>query len=108
MTSLRTQLLAWLLPGFVLVGAVAGLGVYFSERHAFEADLDARLGRLAGMARLALPNHIGVASSGPRGMTLRAFIARQDFKGLDQYLEQWKLHRSAAGKSPQLGDADWH
>ena len=71
MTSLRTQLLAWLLPGFVLVGAVAGLGVYFSVRHAFEADLDARLGRLAGMARLALNNQLGVATSGPRGMTLR-------------------------------------
>ncbi|MEN9636088.1 MAG: hypothetical protein RL077_4492 [Verrucomicrobiota bacterium] len=106
MTSLRTQLLVWLLPGFVLVCAVAGLGVYFSVRDAFEADLDARLGRLAGMARLALPNQSGVASSGPRGMTLRAFIAREDFKGSDQYFEQWTPDGTAERKSPNLGDAD--
>src|SRR4051812_15272579 len=106
MTSLRTQLLAWLLPGFVLIGAVAGVGVYFSVRHAFEADLDSRLGRLAGMARLALNNQIGVATSGPGGMTLRAFIAREDFKGSDQYFEQWKPDGTAERKSPNLGDAD--
>jgi signal transduction histidine kinase len=106
MTSLRRQLLAWLLPGFVLIGAVAGVGVYFSVRQAFQADLDARLGRLAGMARLALNNQVGDATSGPRGMTLRAFIAREAFNGSDQYFEQWKPDGTAQRKSPNLGDAD--
>src|SRR4051812_38465474 len=106
MTSLRTQLLAWLLPGFVLIGAVAGVGVYFSVRHAFEADLDSRLGRLAGMARLALNNQGGAATSGPSGMTLRAFIAREAFKGSDQYFEQWKPDGTVQRKSPSLGDTD--
>ncbi|MEA3189102.1 MAG: two-component system, OmpR family, sensor kinase, partial [Chthoniobacter sp.] len=54
MRSIRTQLLAWLLPGFAVVCVAAGVGVYFSERQAVEADLDARLGKLAGLARLAL------------------------------------------------------
>ena len=106
MTSLRTQLLAWLLPGFVLVVAVAGVGVYFSVRHAFEADLDARLGRLAGMARLALHNQIGAATSGARGMTLRAFIAREDFRAGGQYFQQWRPDGTVQRKSPNLGDAD--
>ncbi len=106
MTSLRTQLLVWLLPGFILVGIAAGVGVYFSARNAFEADLDARLGKLAGMARLALHNQIGDASSGPRAMTLRAFIAREDFKTSGQYFEQWKPDGTAERKSPNLGDAD--
>src|SRR5215217_2544864 len=102
MTSLRTQLLAWLLPGFVLIGAAAGVGVYYSVRHAFEAELDARLGRLAGMARLALHNQVGVAASGPRGMTLRAFIAREDFKASGQYFEQWKPDGTAERSWPTL------
>jgi signal transduction histidine kinase len=106
MTSLRTQLLAWLLPGFILVGAVAGVGVYFSVSQAFEADLDARLGRLAGMARLALNNQVGVATSGPRGLTLRAFIAREGLEGSGQYFEQWNPDGTAQRKSPSLGDAD--
>jgi signal transduction histidine kinase len=105
MTSLRTQLLAWLLPGFVLVCAAAGVGVYFSVRDAFEADLDARLGRLAGMARLALNNQTGDAGGGPRGMTLRAFVAREDFKTSGQYFEQWTPDGAAERKSPNLGDA---
>jgi hypothetical protein len=105
-TSLRTQLLAWLLPGFVLVAAGAGVGVYFSVRQAFEADLDARLGKLAGMARLALNNQTGVATSGPRGMTLRAFIAREGSEGSGQYFEQWTPDGAAQRKSPSLGDAD--
>jgi signal transduction histidine kinase len=106
MTSLRTQLLAWLLPGFVVVGAIAGVGVYFSVRQAFEADLDARLGKLAGMARLALNNQGGVATSGPRGMTLRAFIAREAFNGADQYFEQWTPDGTVQRKSPSLDDAE--
>ncbi|WP_414662723.1 sensor histidine kinase [Horticoccus sp. 23ND18S-11] len=104
MISLRTQLLAWLLPGFVLVCAAAGVGVYFSVRDAFEADLDARLGRLAGMARLALNNPSGDATGGPRGMTLRAFIAREDFKASGQYFEQWTPGGTAERRSPNLGD----
>ncbi|HSI11515.1 MAG TPA: HAMP domain-containing sensor histidine kinase [Chthoniobacter sp.] len=106
MTSLRTQLLAWLLPGFILVGVAAGVGVYFSARNAFDADLDARLGKLAGMARLALHNQIGDSASGPRAMTLRAFIAREDFKLPGQYFEQWKPDDTVERKSPNLGDAD--
>ena len=77
MTSLRTQLLVWLLPGFVLVVIAAGVGLYFSARHSFETDLDARLGKLAGTARLALQNQTGGVANGPRGLTLRAFIARE-------------------------------
>lgn len=106
MRSIRAQLLVWLLPGFVLVCAAGGVGVYLSVRKAFEADLDARLGRLAGSARLALRSQIVGSASGTRGLTLRTFLAREEFKTQGHYFEQWTPSGAVKEKSPNLSEVD--
>ena len=106
MRSIRAQLLAWLLPGFAVVCAGAGAGIYFSERQAFEADLDARLGKLAGLARLALrPQGTGVPMS-TRGPTVRVFSTREEFKTPGQYFQQWTVGGAVERKSPNLESID--
>ena len=106
MRSIRAQLLAWLLPGFAVVCLAAGAGIYFSERQAFETDLDARLGKLAGLARLALrPQGTGGATSA-RGPTVRVFSTREEFKIPGQYFQQWTADRAVERKSPNLGSID--
>lgn len=103
MRSIRAQLLAWLLPGFAVVCVAAGVGVYYSERQAIEADLDARLGKLAGLARLALRTQ-GTSGANPmRGPTVRLFSTREEFKTPGQYFEQWTVDGVVERKSPNLG-----
>ena len=104
--SIRTQLLAWLLPGFAVVCVAAGVGVYFSERQAFEADLDARLGKLAGLARLALRTQGTSGANSTRGPTVRVFSTREEFKTPGQYFEQWTVGGAVERKSPNLGTID--
>jgi hypothetical protein len=104
--SIRTQLLAWLLPGFAVVCVAAGVGVYFSERQAFEADLDARLGKLAGLARLALRTQGTSGANSTRGPTVRMFSTREEFKTPGQYFEQWTAGGAVERKSPNLGSID--
>ncbi len=106
MRSIRTQLLAWLLPGFAVVCVAAGVGVYFSERQAFEADLDARLGKLAGLARLALRAQRTSGAETTRGPTVRVFSTREEFKTPGQYFEQWTAAGAVERKSPNLGSID--
>lgn len=102
MRSIRAQLLGWLLPGFAVVCAAAGAGIYFSERLAFETDLDARLGKLAGLARLALrPQSTGGAMP-MRGPTVRVFSTREEFKVPGQYFQQWSADGAVERKSPNL------
>jgi two-component system sensor histidine kinase QseC len=104
--SIRTQLLAWLLPGFAIVCVAAGVGVYFSERQAFEADLDARLGKLAGLARLALRTQGTSGENTTRGPTVRMFSTREEFKTPGQYFEQWTVGGAVERKSPNLESID--
>src|SRR3954466_203733 len=104
--SIRTQLLAWLLPGFAVVCVAAGVGVYFSERQAFEADLDARLGKLAGLPRLALRTQGTSGANTTRGPTVRIFSTREEFKLPGQYFEQWTVDGAVERKSPNLGTID--
>ncbi len=106
MRSIRTQLLAWLLPGFAIVCVAAGVGVYFSERQAFEADLDARLGKLAGLARLALRTQGTSGENTTRGPTVRMFSTREEFKTPGQYFEQWTVGGAVERKSPNLESID--
>jgi two-component system sensor histidine kinase QseC len=104
--SIRAQLLAWLLPGFAVVCMAAGIGVYFSERQAFEADLDARLGKLAGLARLALRTQRTSGANTTRGPTVRMFSTREEFKTPGQYFQQWSVDGTVERKSPNLGSID--
>ncbi len=106
MRSIRAQLLAWLLPGFAVVCGAAGVGVYFSERQAFEADLDARLGKLAGLARLALRTQGTSGANTTRGPTVKMFSTREEFKTPGQYFEQWTVGGVVERKSPNLGSFD--
>lgn len=106
MKSIRVQLLGWLLPGFVVVCLAAGVGVYFSAKQAFEADLDARLGRLAGSARLALRNQADAGTGGTRTPGLRAFLAKEEFQSPGQYFELWSSTGTPDRRSPNLGNAD--
>ena len=106
MRSIRTQLLAWLLPGFAVVCVAAGVGVYFSERQAFEAELDARLGKLVGLARLALRTQGTSGANSTRGPTVRLFSTREEFKTPGQYFEQWTVGGVVERKSPNLGEID--
>lgn len=106
MKSIRIQLLRWLLPGFALVFLAAGVGVYLSARQAFEADLDARLGRLAGSARLALLNQSAAGTGGTRAPGLRAFLAKEEFQSPGQYFELWTSTGAPDRRSPNLGNAD--
>ena len=106
MRSIRAQLLGWLLPGFVIVCVAAGAGVYFLARQAFEADLDARLGKLAGGARLALRTQIVGGASGTRGPTMKTFLAKEEFQTPGQYFEQWTATPATEWKSPNLGDVE--
>lgn len=105
MRSIRAQLLAWLLPGFAIVCVAAGAGVYFSERQAFEADLDARLGKFAGLARLALRTQGTSGANTTRGPTVRMFSTREEFKTPGQYssngpsMERWNGSRQISGAS---------
>lgn len=106
MKSIRAQLLGWLLPGFVVVCAAAILGVWLSAKKAAEADLDARLARLAGAARLALRNQ---AASGPvaaRAPGLRAFLAKEEFQAPGQYFQLWDTRGAADRRSPNLGSME--
>lgn len=105
MKSIQVQLLGWLLPGFVLVCAAAILGVYLSARQANEADLDARLGRLAGSARLALRNQSMAGTEG-RAPGLRSFLAKEEFQAPGQYFQLWTAEGDPERRSPNLGTAD--
>ncbi len=106
MRSIRVQLLGWLLPGFVLVCTVAIFGVYYSAQQAIEADLDARLSRLAGSARLALRNQTTAGTGASRGPGLRAFVAKEEFQSPGQYFELWTSTGEPERRSPNLGNAD--
>lgn len=106
MKSIRAQLLGWLLPGFVGVCVVAIMGVYFSAKQANEADLDARLGRLAGSARLALRNQAEAGTGGSRTPGLRAFLTKEDFQSPGQYFELWTSTGLPERRSPNLGNAN--
>ncbi|HBJ82740.1 MAG TPA: hypothetical protein DDZ88_02470 [Verrucomicrobiales bacterium] len=106
MKSIRFQLLGWLLPGFVVVCVVAIMGVYFSAKQANDADLDARLGRFAGSARLALRNQANAGTGGARTPGLRAFLAKEDFQSPGQYFELWTSDGVLERRSPNLGNAD--
>ena len=106
MRSIRAQLLGWLLPGFVVVCVVAIMGVYFSAKQANDADLDARLGRLAGSARLALRNQANAGTGGTRTPGLRAFLAKEDFQSPGQYFELWTSAGEPDRRSPNLGNAN--
>lgn len=106
MKSIRAQLLGWLLPGFVVVCAAAILGVYLSARQANEADLDARLGRLAGAARLALRNQAAAGSMATRAPGLRVFLAKEEFQSPGQYFELWTAEGEPERRSPNLGTTD--
>ena len=106
MISIRAQLLGWLLPGFVVVCVVAITGVYFSAKQANDADLDARLGRLAGSARLALRNQANAGVGGTRTPGMRAFLAKEDFQSPGQYFELWTSAGAPDRRSPNLGNAD--
>jgi two-component system sensor histidine kinase QseC len=101
---MRTQLLGWLLPGFVVVCASASLGVYYWGKQAIEADLDSRIGRLAGSARLALRNQMTAVSGGTRAPALRAFLAKEEFQSPGQYFELWTSTGVTERRSPNLGD----
>jgi signal transduction histidine kinase len=90
MRSLQVQVMAWLLPGFIVVCIVAGWGVYHSAQQAIEADLDARLGRLAGSARLALRNQLMTAPGKGRAPALRAFLTKEKFRAPGHYFEIWQ------------------
>ncbi|HYF36610.1 MAG TPA: HAMP domain-containing sensor histidine kinase [Prosthecobacter sp.] len=106
MRSIQAQVIAWLLPGFVCVCALAGWGVYHSEKQAIEADLDARLGRLVGAARLVMRNHMMPGNTRMRGSALRAFLAKEEFQVLGQYFELWETQEVTGRRSPNLGN--WH
>ena len=106
MKSIRVQLLSWLLPGFVVVCVVAIMGVYFSAKQANDADLDVRLGRLAGSARLALRNQANAGAGGARTPGLRAFLAKEDFQSPGQYFELWTSDGMPERRSPNLSNAD--
>ena len=106
MRSIRAQLLVWLLPSVAVVCVAAGVGIYFSERQAFEADLDARLGKLAGLARLALRTQGTSGANTTRGPTVRVFSTREEFKTPGQYFEQWTNGGAVERKSPNLGNID--
>lgn len=106
MKSIRAQLLRWLLPGFVVVCVAAILGVYFSAKQAVNADLDSRLARLAGAARLALRNQATAGAAGTRTPGLRAFLAKEDFQSPGQYFELWTSAGVPERRSPNLGSAD--
>ena len=106
MRSIRAQLLAWLLPGFAVVCVAAGMGVYLSERQAVEADLDARLGKLVGLARLALRAQGTGGATTTREPTVRVFSTREEFKTPGQYFEQWTVGGAVERKSPNLGSID--
>lgn len=105
MKSIRAQLLGWLLPGFVVVCAAAILGVYWSAKQANDADLEARLGRLAGSARLALRNQ-AMAGTGGRVPGLRSFLAKEEFQTPGQYFQFWTAEGAPERRSPNLGNAD--
>lgn len=106
MRSIRAQLLGWLLPGFVIVCAAAGTGVFYSAKQAIDADLDAQVSRLAGSARLALRNQMTAVSRRERAPALRAFLAKEDFQSPGQYFQQWSSAGEAEHRSPNLGQED--
>lgn len=106
MISIRALLLGWMLPGFVLVCVVSIMGVYFSAKQANDADLDARLCRLAGSARLALRNQADAGTGGTPTPGLRAFLAKEDFQSRGQYFELWTSDGVPERRSPNLGNAD--
>ena len=106
MRSIRAQLLGWLLPGFVVVFAAAGLGVYYSAKQAIDADLEARLGRLAGSARLALRNQMTASAGGARGPALNAFASKEEFQSPGQYFQVWTSAGVVERRSSNLGNAD--
>jgi len=106
MKSIRAQLLGWLLPGFVVVCAAAILSVYFSAKKAAEADLDARLARVAGAARLALRNQAATGPIGTRAPGLRAFLAKEEFQSSGQYFQLWDAEGTPERRSPNLNGAD--
>lgn len=103
MRSIRAQLLGWLLPTFVVVCSAASVGVYYSAKQAIDADLEARLSRLAGSARLALRNQMNVGSGGARTPGLRAFLAKEEFNSPGQYFQMWASEGFPERRSPNLG-----
>ncbi|MEZ0390417.1 MAG: sensor histidine kinase [Verrucomicrobium sp.] len=106
MRSIRAQLLRWLLPGFVVVCAVASLAVYLAAKEAIDADLDARLGRLVGAARLALRNQVTSGTTGPRAPALRAFLSKEEFQSPGQYFQSWTHTGVVDRRSPNLSSMD--
>lgn len=103
MRSIRAQLLGWLLPTFVVVCTAASVGVYYSAKQAIDADLEARLSRLAGSARLALRNQMNVGSGGARTPGLRAFLTKEEFNSPGQYFQMWASEGFPERRSPNLG-----
>ncbi|WP_108945698.1 histidine kinase dimerization/phospho-acceptor domain-containing protein [Shewanella halifaxensis] len=52
MKSIRSQLLLWLVPSFIVIAVLAGTSLYFSEKNRLNSDLDNELNKLARAVRL--------------------------------------------------------
>ena len=53
MKSIRSQLLLWLVPSFIVIAILAGTTLYFSEKRRLNGSLDNELNKLARAVQLA-------------------------------------------------------
>lgn len=118
MTSIRGQLLGGLVPGFILICALAGTGIYLSERHRLELQLDSTLMEMLGDASQGLrpPRERDVFMPGmgrrpPHERELQkeepAFFEDVRYKSADSgmYFEHWTPEGDSANKSENLGES---
>ncbi|QEL19176.1 sensor histidine kinase [Limnoglobus roseus] len=105
--SIRARLLTCLVPGFAVVCVVVGIVVFVTTKRGLEADLDARLAEITGMARTAMrtPAVDGRPAPGIRGMTLDRFVSRDEFSTTGEYFQLWGPDGGTERKSPNLGAA---
>lgn len=54
MKSIRTQLLIWLVPSFIVIAMIVGASLYLSEKNRLEASLDNELVELARSMKLSM------------------------------------------------------
>ena len=108
MKSIRSQLLLWLIPSFIIIAILAGATLYLSEKRRLNDGLDNELNKLARAVQLAnkmpmLPRRLGTAMISPNNIAENTQRLLSDENKVF-YIQVWDEVGTTLSKSENLAE----
>ncbi|GIU53754.1 ATP-binding protein [Shewanella sp. KT0246] len=109
MKSIRSKLLIWLVPSFVIIAILAGSLLYFSEQRRLNASLNNELNEFSRIMKLTLmrPTPRFGAVGIEQGFASSTKLKLNDVES-GYYLQTWGLSGQTLSKSISLGSEQLH